>query len=35
MEREIETLSFDKEESSVLYLQLYANPVVNFEKHFG
>jgi hypothetical protein len=35
MEKEISTLSFDKMEATELYLQLYANPVINFEKHFG
>jgi hypothetical protein len=32
---EVATLSFDKEEATELYLQLYANPVINFEKYFG
>lgn len=35
MNKEVSTLAFDKDEATELYLQLYANPVINFEKHFG
>lgn len=35
MNKEVATLNFEKEETTELYLQLYANPVINFEKHFG
>jgi len=35
MNKEVSTIAFNKEEATELYLQLYANPVINFEKHFG
>jgi len=35
LNEEVATLAFEKEEATELYLQLYANPVINFEKHFG
>jgi hypothetical protein len=35
MDKEVSTLAFDKDEATELYLHLYANPVINFEKHFG
>jgi hypothetical protein len=35
MDKEVSTLAFDKDEATELYLQLYANPVTNFEKYFG
>jgi hypothetical protein len=34
METEVSTLNFDKAEATELYLKMYANPVINFEKHF-
>jgi hypothetical protein len=34
MEKEVSTLSFDKAEATELYLQMYANPVINFENNF-
>lgn len=35
MESEVSMLDFDKAETTELYLRMYANPVINFEKHFG
>jgi len=35
METEVSTLKFDKEEATGLYLNMYANPVQNYEKHFA
>jgi hypothetical protein len=35
MEKEASTLSFDMDEVVGLYLNMYANPVINFETHFG
>jgi len=35
MENEVSSLNFDKAETIELYLRMYANPVFNFEKHFG
>lgn len=35
MENDIKDLSFDKEESLEMYLNIYAMPVFNYEKHFG
>jgi hypothetical protein len=35
MEKEVSSLNFDKTEATDLYLRMYANPVINFEKHFG
>lgn len=35
MDNDIASLAFCKEEATQLYLQLYANPVINFEKHFS
>jgi len=34
MNSEVATLSFNKEEVTELYLQLYANPLINFKKYF-
>jgi hypothetical protein len=35
MNNEVSTIAFDKAEACSQYLQLYANPVINYEKHFG
>lgn len=35
LNQEISSLSFDKDEATELYLRMYANPLFNFEKHFG
>jgi 1-acyl-sn-glycerol-3-phosphate acyltransferase len=35
MNKEVASINFEKDEATTLYLQLYANPVINFEKHFG
>jgi hypothetical protein len=35
MDNEVSALDFDKSEATELYLRMYANPVINFEKHFG
>ena len=35
MQTEVSTLKFDKEEATGLYLNIYANPVQNYEKHFA
>jgi hypothetical protein len=35
MEAEISTLNFDQNEARTMYLAMYANPVINFEKYFG
>lgn len=35
MLREIATLNFPENESKEMYLYMYANPVINFKKHFG
>ena len=35
MNSEILSLEFNPGEARELYLQMYANPVINFEKHFG
>ncbi|MCF8361333.1 MAG: 1-acyl-sn-glycerol-3-phosphate acyltransferase [Prolixibacteraceae bacterium] len=35
MNNDIENLAFDNEESSEMYLNMYATPVFNYEKHFG
>jgi hypothetical protein len=34
MENEISSIYFDKSEATELYLRMYANPVINFEKYF-
>jgi len=34
MESEVSTLNFDNAETTEMYLQMYANPVINYEKHF-
>jgi hypothetical protein len=34
MNKEIASLPFNREEATELYLQLYANPLINFKKHF-
>jgi hypothetical protein len=34
MENEVSGINFDKVEATELYLRMYANPVINFEKHF-
>lgn len=35
MDKELATLNFTYEEASEQYLKMYANPVINFEKHFS
>jgi hypothetical protein len=35
MEQELSTLKFDHDETTEMYLSVYANPVINFKKHFG
>lgn len=35
MEKEIATITFDKNEAVEQYLKMYATPVFNFEKHFA
>ncbi len=35
MNNDIENLAFDNDESSEMYLNMYATPVFNYEKHFG
>jgi hypothetical protein len=35
MDNEVSALDFDKSEATELYLRMYANPVINFEKHSG
>ncbi len=35
MSEEISTINFPENESKEMYLYLYANPVINFKKHFG
>jgi len=34
MEKEVASINFDKAEVTEMYLRMYANPVINFEKHF-
>ncbi len=35
MKIELKTLPFDLAESRNMYLSMYANPIINYEKHFG
>jgi hypothetical protein len=35
MKNELKTLRFDLSESREVYLSIYANPIINYEKHFG
>lgn len=35
MNNEVSTIALDKAEACSQYLHLYANPVINYEKHFG
>lgn len=35
MNNEISTLNFPAEETRIMYLNMYANPVVNYLRHFG
>ncbi len=35
MEQELSTLKFGHDEATEMYLSLYANPVINYKKHFG
>ena len=35
MEKEVSALTFDPQESTRVYLEMYANPVLNYEKYFS
>jgi len=35
MQQEVATLAFDQAEATQTYLEMYANPTINYEKYFG